>query len=1701
MLFFTSCMGYSQLSKTHYIPPLTSAEFGNANPEEQYFYISTPSVADVSYTIKPVGQPASSYITGVVSRSNSQEIFLGSGYGQLFIPSPSTSVVVNNKGYIVEAEGTIYVSLRMEAGNKAQAGALVSKGLSALGTTFRVGSFTNENPQDNYLNFVSIMATEDNTQVNFSELPNGLIIKNYTGTTPISISLNKGESYTVATNSFDTPVNRDGLIGCLVNSNKPIVVNCGSTNGSFHNGGGRDYGIDQIADLSKVGTEYIFVKGAGNNEWENVLIVAHSDNTSVRINGNAPITSIDAGEYYLIEGGFYNSNGNMYVKTSEDVFAYQGVGATTSEANQGMFFVPPLSCESRGNLDNIANISRIGSTTYTGGITIVTKVGATITINNTPISSFSTVGPSAVTGNPDYITYKVSNLSGNVSVQSSDELYCAYFNFNGAATSGSFYSGFPSAPEINFDTQFTTLGNCIPNITLTAANTQNFDSFQWMFDDGSGYVDTGISSPNLTPTAPGNYKLTGTIACSGLVLESVEIPVSVCPDDSDNDGIIDNIDIDNDNDGILNCTESKGDVIINIAAVNSPQLQFQDGSINTSISSGNYTQTSSSGGTNTFSGTETGKFTSIVNPANDAEGNFTLSFTEAVNVKFSEDLSFSHTSVDGEFYIARVLPVDKNITLVDPDNRLLVDSNFDGIFETGVLIISGSEIRFKFNPSPLGTRPYQFLANQVDGFSFIHHLNNTSTASTFRGILSLTCFKLDSDFDGVYDSVDFDSDNDGIPDRIENGGALVALSNVDADLNGLDDVFDINSTPLDSDTDGVFDFYDLDSDNDGITDLIETGKLGLLSDTDLNGIIDSGGSFGTNGWADVAETSPDSNQIGYTLDDFDADGVFSYIDSDSDGDSCSDVIEAGFSDANRDDFLGDSNVVVDTIADSTTGQGLVTNANDGYTLPNSDYLNTAPIIITTQPIDTVVCATSNTTISIVSNADRLQWEVSTDGTNWNLITDNAVYNNSQAENLAISNAPLSYNGYKYRVKLDRVGNTCGLYSDAIILMVNPLPMINSSVELIQCDDDIDGISLFNLTEANNEISADAANQTFTYFLTQASAQLGDTTSSDYISMPTAYENNSSPFADTVWARIENEFGCSRVSEMQLSVGTSQIPDGSIDEVISVCDDFLDINGLDNSNNNDRDGIASFDFSYVKTTVESFFLPQTPAVTFYRNEEDALSEQNAITDLSNYRNVGYPGRQQIYIRVDSEVGNDCQAFGPYITLIVEPLPTAHAVTIAQQCDFDTTDTLINYPFDTSQIEANVLDGQNPSDVSISYFDALGNGLPSPLPNPFVTESQTITIRVTNNNTSDPNGACFDETTLAFIVDKQPVANPVAPLIVCDGDAGDIDNDGLYAFNTEAIERTILGSQTGMEVYFTFVNELGDLVTSQTLPNPLNSRNQTIGVKVVNQVNTNCTDVSSINLVVNPLPDFTIDTLQTACSLDPTVTIILDPEEANTSESYDYSWEFNGTEIATTPTLTVSTAGAYKLTLIKADGTGCSKSREVIVNASEVATITQNNIRIDDLSATNRVTILDPSSLGAGDYWFSLESTDGQIIYTYQDNPVFENVDAGFYTLFIEDKNGCGFTSLPISVIGYPKYFTPNNDGYNDVWQIQGINAMIQPDSAIYIFDRYGKLVKQLSPESIGWDGTFNANLMPSSDYWFKVLLQDGRTFSGHFSLKR
>lgn len=631
-----------------------------------------------------------------------------------------------------------------------------------------------------------------------------------------------------------------------------------------------------------------------------------------------------------------------------------------------------------------------------------------------------------------------------------------------------------------------------------------------------------------------------------------------------------------------------------------------------------------------------------------------------------------------------------------------------------------------------------------------------------------------------------------------------------------------------------------------------------------------------------------------------------------------------------------------------------------------------------------------------------------------------------------------------------------------------LPTVTPIVELRQCDDNTDGISLFNLEEVINEITTNAINETITFHETLTDATLGNSP----ISNTTNY-SNSTASTDTVWARIVNENDCIRTSQVNLSVSTTEIP-LTFTRDFYECDD--DIAGTI------TDGISSFDFSTVTTEIETLFpIGQQLVITYYRNLADALLEKNSIIDITDYRNVGYPNSQNIYIRVDSLLDNDCLGLGAHINLYVEPIPIANPVTITRQCD-DDFDGL--YPFDTSQIEQMVLNGQ--TGMLVSYTDELGNPLSSPLPNPFVTASQTISISITDSNSKNKNGACSATTTLEFIVDKKPVANPVSDFIACDDDL-----DGIIEFDTSNIEQTLLNRQTGMVV--SYVDASGTALSSP-LPNPFKSASQTITAKVENVLNGNCFAETPINFIVHPKPQFELDSNGTICLNLPSVEFsIKNPNDVN----YTYSWtNEQGQEISNLPTADINKDGAY--TVVATSNYGCTSfPKKINVTASSIASITSEQIEITDNSDNNIIEIF-TSNLGIGNYEFAIQK-EGESIGFYQDEPIFENIPSGIYKVFVNDKNNCGEVNINISVIGYPKFFTPNGDGYNDFWQITG--AANFPHLKTLIFDRYGKLLAEISSNEVGWNGLCNGKKMISNDYWFRTDLGNGQTFSGHFSLKR
>lgn len=639
------------------------------------------------------------------------------------------------------------------------------------------------------------------------------------------------------------------------------------------------------------------------------------------------------------------------------------------------------------------------------------------------------------------------------------------------------------------------------------------------------------------------------------------------------------------------------------------------------------------------------------------------------------------------------------------------------------------------------------------------------------------------------------------------------------------------------------------------------------------------------------------------------------------------------------------------------------------------------------------------------------------------------------------------------------------------ITIFPRPVLtNNIVTLKQCDDNNDGFSAFNLKEAENSFVTSTNGLTFTYFENPTDAQSDNTIAS--ITNLLAYTNQVVS-NDVVYVRIENDNGCFRVGQLNLSVSTTSIP-SSFQKVFTVCDDM--------SSGSNTDGIATFDFSSVTSQIQALYpVGQLLTIKYYKNQADALAEQNAITNISNYTNVGYPITQNIYVRVDSQVNNDCLGLGHHIILNVERIPFIENLVISH-CD-DNQDGI--FGFNTNNLQTILLNGL--TGVTVTYKDQNGNALPSPLPNPFVTSSQNITARATNTTST----ACYDEATIQFIVDDLPEAFPIAITLTtaCDDEVNPLSQDGLFPFNTSAFQSTILGSQTGMIVNYFDANAVA---LPSPLPNPFITDTQTITVEVINPINTTCKATLSIPFVVKPTPRINTTGTELVCSNNPNFIKTIDAglEDISTINDFTYQWFLDGNILTgeTNYSLTVNTEGSY--TVVVTNTQNCTKTRTITVTASNIATI--ENIVINDLSDNNSIIV---NVSGSGDYEYSIDGIN------YQSSNTFYNVESGTYTIYVIDKNGCGIAEEDISLLGIPNYFTPNGDGYNDYWNIKGISRTYNAKTIIHIFDRYGKLLKQISPLSSGWDGTYNGKAVSSSDYWYVINLEDGRTFKGHFSLKR
>ncbi|PIF61789.1 T9SS type B sorting domain-containing protein [Flavobacterium sp. 11] len=261
------------------------------------------------------------------------------------------------------------------------------------------------------------------------------------------------------------------------------------------------------------------------------------------------------------------------------------------------------------------------------------------------------------------------------------------------------------------------------------------------------------------------------------------------------------------------------------------------------------------------------------------------------------------------------------------------------------------------------------------------------------------------------------------------------------------------------------------------------------------------------------------------------------------------------------------------------------------------------------------------------------------------------------------------------------------------------------------------------------------------------------------------------------------------------------------------------------------------------------------------------------------------------------------------------------------------------------------------------------------------------------------------------------------------------------------------------------------TSLTIPNV--TQNTTYYAEAINNGCINGNRVSVEVTIYNP--PVVMDQELTLCKSS---TLTLDAQIPNMR----YLWSTG----ETTATITVATSGIYTVDVTSPTPENCTSRKKITV-------IEHTTPEIDriDVNGTTVVIYL----LKSEDYFEY--SVDG---INYQSSNVFFNVPSGLQTAYAREVNSCGADSETFVILIAPKFFTPNNDSYNDVWEIKGL--INYPEAEVTIFDRYGKLITKLSANNQSWNGTFNKNLMPASDYWYVLKIDNTRpVMKGHFSLKR
>ena len=382
---------------------------------------------------------------------------------------------------------------------------------------------------------------------------------------------------------------------------------------------------------------------------------------------------------------------------------------------------------------------------------------------------------------------------------------------------------------------------------------------------------------------------------------------------------------------------------------------------------------------------------------------------------------------------------------------------------------------------------------------------------------------------------------------------------------------------------------------------------------------------------------------------------------------------------------------------------------------------------------------------------------------------------------------------------------------------------------------------------------------------------------------------------------------------------------------------------------------------------------------------------------------------------------------------------------------------NPTLDTVEISGNEIRWYNSAAVPLSSSTLLQDGV-------------TYYASQTENSCESPNKLAIT----ISLINTLPANN--YDELLCDDLNNGYEKVNLSDYNSKLISNT-LGYT--FSYYLTFLGAEKQLAGNQIT----NYSNYNLALgdnKIYVRINSNnpCYAIVELKLTLISKPIITIPDVVPICENN-SVTV-------DAGSGFDtYLWSTG----ATTPAIIVANPGNYSVTVAtKYTTISCSSTKDFEVKKSNIATITS----VETKDWTDNQNIITVFAAGAGDFEYSIDGIH------FQDSYQFPALYSGAYTVHVRDKNGCGTATDEVFLLMYPKYFTPNGDGFNDTWNIKFSES--EANLTIKIFDRYGKLIKELIQNN-DWNGIMNGYELPSDDYWFVVNRADGKEYKGHFSLKR